>query len=76
MTYANFSDRVFNLRTDRGMSVVGLSKELGFSRKSITDWESGRVLPGFDAIIALAYAFDVSADYILCLTDDPTPHKR
>ena len=55
---------------------TALARKLNVTRKAIADWESNKVLPSFDSIIALAYAFDVSADYILGMTDDPTPYTH
>lgn len=76
MTYTNFCDRIAALRKERGIAQTALAKELNVTRKTIADWERNKNLPSFDSIIALAYAFDVSTDYILGLTDDPTPHTR
>ena len=76
MTYTNFCDRIAALRKDNGMAQTALARKLNVTRKTIADWESNKVLPSFDSIIALAYAFDVSADYILGMTDDPTSHTK
>lgn len=76
MTYTNFCDRITELRKARYTTQTALARKLNVTRKAITDWESNKVLPSFDSIIALAYAFDVSADYILGMTDDPTPHTK
>ena len=73
MTYTNFCDRITELRKSR---YTALARKLNVTRKAIADWESNKVLPSFDSIIALAYAFDVSADYILGMTDDPTPRTH
>ena len=64
------------MRKERNLSQNALAKELNVTRKTVGDWESSRCLPNFDSIIALAHAFDVSTDYILGLTDDPTPAKH
>ena len=76
MTYTNFCDRFAAMRKERNLSKNVLAEKLNVTRKSVADWESGRCLPNFDSIIALAYAFDVSTDYILGLTDDPTSAKH
>ncbi len=75
MTYTNFCDRFAAMRKERNLSQNALAKELNVTRKTVGDWESSRCLPNFDSIIALAYVFDVSTDYILGLTDDPTSAK-
>lgn len=76
MTYVNFCDRFAAMRKERNLSQNALAKELNVTRKTVGDWESSRCLPNFDSIIALACALDVSADYILGLTDDSTPAKH
>ena len=76
MTYTNFCDRFVSMRKERNLSQNVLAEKLNVTRKTVIDWESSRCLPSFDSIIALAYALDVSTDYILGLTDDPTPVKR
>lgn len=76
MTYTNFCDRFAAMRKERNLSQNALAKELNVTRKTVGDWESSRCLPNFDSIIALACAFDVSADYILGLTNDPTSVKH
>lgn len=37
-------------------------------------WESGETVPSSDTLADLAEALNVSADFLLGLTDDPTPH--
>ncbi len=76
MTYMHFCDRFAAMRKERNLSQDALAKELNVTRKTICGWESNRCLPNFDSIIALAYAFGVSTDYILGLTDDPTSAKH
>lgn len=76
MTYTNFCDRFAAMRKERNLSQNALAEKLNVTHKTVGDWERNRCLPNFDSIIALAYAFDVSTDYILGLTDDPTPAKH
>ena len=76
MTYMHFCARFAAMRKERNLSQDALAKELNVTRKTICGWESNRCLPNFDSIIALAYAFGVSTDYILGLTDAPTSSKH
>lgn len=76
MTYTNFSDRLVTLRKEHNLSQAKLARQLSTSRKTVMDWEHNRVLPNFDSIIALARIFDVSADYILGITDKAAPLPR
>lgn len=45
----------------------------GLSRATIQNYESGRTQPKAPDLAVLADLFGVSADYLLGLTDDPTP---
>lgn len=76
MTYTNFSDRLIILRKEHNLSQAKLARLLSTSRKTVMDWEHNRVLPNFDSIVALARIFDVSADYILGITDKAAPLPR
>ena len=45
---------------------------VGVTERNYQDWEYGNTKPGFDALIALADYFDVSLDYLVGRSDDPT----
>lgn len=64
-----FRERLKELRTEKGLSQMGLALEIGFGATAICYWETGSRIPSADAIIALAKYFEVSADYLLGLED-------
>ena len=64
-----FAERLKYLREEKGFSQTRLSKETGFSRSIIGYWEQGAKIPSALAIITLAKYFQVSADYLLGLSD-------
>ena len=45
------------------------------TERNYQDWEYGNIKPGFEAIIKLCKYFDISADYLLGLTDNPEVNK-
>ena len=47
---------------------------VGVTERNYQDWEYGKIKPGFDALIALADYFDVSLDYLVGRSDDPSRH--
>jgi transcriptional regulator with XRE-family HTH domain len=56
------------------LSQEKLAQHMGMDRNTLWHIEAGRTKnPRADQIIALAQALEVSADYLLGLTDDPTP---
>ncbi|MDE6060557.1 MAG: helix-turn-helix domain-containing protein, partial [Clostridia bacterium] len=58
------------LREEEGFSQAQLAKTVGLSQAAIALWEQGARTPSADAIIKLAKFFDVSADYLLGLSDN------
>ncbi|MDE6411368.1 MAG: helix-turn-helix domain-containing protein [Clostridia bacterium] len=66
----NFATRLKELRTEKNLSQVQLSKATGLSRSVIGYWESGKKHPTSPAIITLAKYFNVTTDYLLGVTDD------
>lgn len=67
---SNFSNRLKELRTERGLSQLQLSKKLNnkIAPSAIRLWERNKRVPNLDAII-LAQYFCVSLDYIAGLED-------
>jgi len=64
------AERIRLLRTEKNIGQNQLAKELGISNASISYWENAKQEPSAQAIFKLATYFDVSADYILGITND------
>lgn len=62
--------RLIDLRRRRNISQVRMGMELGVSQSSISAYEVGTRIPYADFIIKAANYFNVSADYILGLSDE------
>ncbi|MDL2317688.1 helix-turn-helix domain-containing protein [Eubacteriales bacterium OttesenSCG-928-A19] len=60
------------LREKADMKQSTLSDELGISQSMISNYENGRE-PPFDVLLAYMKYFDVSADYLLGVTDTKKP---
>lgn len=69
----NTVKRITALFENSGKSKRSILLELGFSPTALAEWNRGKAKPTVDAIIKLATYFNVSADYLLCLSDNPTP---
>ena len=65
----NFSDRLKELREEKGLTQAQLAKETGLSRAGIGHWELDKRVPNLDAVIVLAKYFGVTLDYIAGLED-------
>lgn len=53
-----------------GVSAYRLSKETGIPQSGISQYKSGKVVPGIDKIEKIADYFGVSPDYLLGGSDD------
>lgn len=64
-----FSDKIKDLREEKGLSQMGLANATGISQSSIARWELGKSEPTASALITLSKFFGESIDYILGLED-------
>lgn len=63
------SEKIRNLRFNRGFSQVDLAKILGVTKQSVSNWENENIMPSIDMLIKLAQLFSVSTDYLLGLSE-------
>ena len=64
-----FSERLMELRKNRGLSQATIAKDLGVSLGIVCYWETNKSDPTAPNIVKIARYFNVSADYLLGLTD-------
>lgn len=70
---SNLYLRIKELADDRHISLAQLERDLDFSNGIISTWKKGRA--SVDKLTAVAKYFDVNSDYLLGISDDPTPAK-
>lgn len=70
-----FFERLQSLCNRDNTDVSGVLKALGLSTSKGTAWKGGS-FPRADVLLKLANYFNVSTDYLLGLTDDPSPAKQ
>ena len=68
-------ERIKILRKDAGLSQKELAEALGVHQTAVSQWEQGRTMPDIGLLPCLAEFFNVSVDYILGRTDDPTDYE-
>lgn len=68
--------RIKNLRIDNDLTQEQMGKIIGVSQRTISHYESGKREPGITEIKRYAKHFNVSTDYIMCLTDEPNPQYK
>lgn len=66
-----FAERIHALRKARNIRREDIAKETGISFQSYRRYETDEREPTAPTIVALAKFFNVSADYLLGLEDEP-----
>lgn len=65
-----FSDRLKDLRTEKGVSQAKLAADIHISRSAVAKWENGLGLPNDESLKLLSEYFDVSIEELF--PDKPT----
>lgn len=73
--FPSFSSRLKELRTEHYLTMEQLAKEISTTRATISNFENGQRKPSLDMVIKLADYFQISIDYLVGRTDDPTFHR-
>lgn len=68
-----FGKRLQNLRLEKGLSQTDLSKDLGIKKSTLGNYEQGYREPReYEFITKLSKYFNVTADFLLGLTEERT----
>ena len=70
----DFGAHLKSLRISAGLTQKQLAIEIGASERGIQNYELGERKPTYEILIALADYFDVSLDYLVGRSDDPSRH--
>ncbi len=62
-------DRIKSLRKERKLTLLTLAEATGLSKSAINRWENNKADINGEAIVKLAIFFNVSADYLLGISD-------
>lgn len=60
-----FSERLMQLRRQKGWSQEELGERLGVTRQTVSKWELGSTTPEMDKLIAMSKLFDISLDELI-----------
>ena len=76
--YSNdlFGTRLKCLRKDRGETQKDLADFLGIKQNQIGEMENGRKASTIAKLALLCEHYNISADYLLGLTDEPRPLRQ
>ena len=69
------NETIKRLRTERKLTQNDLAELMNCNRQKIADLERGKSTPSANDLILLSKIFNVSADYLLGLSDTPTTDK-
>lgn len=69
----NFGERLFQLRTERGIYQKQLAEYLSVSIGTISNYENSVHYPDLETLCRFAEYFHVTTDYLLDLTDNAIP---
>lgn len=65
--------RIAQLREQHKIKQADLSRHMGISQGTLSNWETGKHEPGNEHLQKLADYFGVSIDYLMGRTADPRP---
>jgi len=71
---SNFYERLKETRKTLNLTQKQVAEGIDISERLYQKYEYGNTKPNFEYIIKLCNYFNVSADYLLGLSDDPTRH--
>lgn len=71
-----FAERLATIRKKRNRTCKAISEYLDLDKSTYGTYERDEYLPNAKVIYKLAKYYGVSADYLLCLTDDEKPSTR
>ncbi len=64
------------MRIDRGLTQAQVAAVLHVSQNTYSQYEIGTSRYPLDVVVQLAEYYGVSVDYLVGLTDEPTPYPR
>lgn len=68
-----FAKRLKEARKRKNLLQKELASLLGVSRTTVTSWENGTRVPEFETLQRIADVLEVSVDYLLGRSDNPSP---
>ena len=71
-----FSKRLKELRLNNGLTQKDLAKAIEVGRTTISEYESGKIVPKQEGLLKIANHFNVSVDYLTGVSNDPATRKQ
>ena len=71
-----FPKRLKELRLANGLTQKDLAKAIEVGRTTISEYESGKIVPKQEGLLKIANHFNVSVDYLTGVSNDPATRKQ
>ena len=71
-----FPKRLKELRLNAGLTQKDLAKAIEVGRTTISEYESGKIVPKQEGLLKIANHFNVSVDYLTGVSNDPATRKH
>ena len=68
-------NKLRQLRKERKLTQVELRMRTGIEQSLLSKYENGERIPPTETLVILADFYNVSIDYILCRTENPSINK-
>ena len=75
MIKIKFNIRLKELRLANGLTQKELAKSIEVGRTTISEYESGKIVPKHEGLLKLANYFNVSVDYLTGVSDEPATRQ-
>jgi len=66
MALIHFSERLKQLRIEKGFTQEQVAKRVGVTRSTLSTYENQSRYPSYDILVSLSLLYGVSTDYLLC----------
>ena len=71
-----FSKRLKELRLNNGLTQKELAKAIEVGRTTISEYESGKIVPKQEGLLRIANHFNVSVDYLTGVSNERATRKQ
>ncbi|MGE7674430.1 helix-turn-helix domain-containing protein [Lysinibacillus sp. NPDC094403] len=71
-----FGEKILKLRKEKGLSQEALAEKLNTTRQAVSKWENGQGYPETEKLLMIGNIFDVSMDYLLKDSVEPSNDKE
>lgn len=65
MNSNNIHSNIYKLRKEHGLNQKQFGQRIGYSQRTISDWEKGNTEPNINAIKKICEIFDISYEELL-----------